>query len=343
MPWLSRSEAATALGWSTDQVRRAGDKGDLDRTLVGNRYRYHVPSGNETVIDDVFASVSDMPDAVDYSEAPTSPMRPSMLHSKAPVSSTEDCEAAISIERAPPGQVKRVMVINDVHVPDQCPLLWQTALRWILDNKPDEILILGDFGEYESMSQHGSAADTPTLRQDLEDNRQALEVLRRHAPNARFTYAEGNHETRPKRAGSAVLPRVASILDVPHMLGLNDLGIGWVKEGRMIRRGKLRFVHGYWASDNAAKTHLTKYGFSIACGHVHRPQVFTMPDGENNIRAAYVLPCMRTLDAAWLNGKPSGWTNGFSVHEYDDEGDFTLQMILAKDGKFIWNGRSYRP
>ncbi|MGB1373615.1 MAG: metallophosphoesterase [Aequoribacter sp.] len=235
------------------------------------------------------------------------------------------------------------MVINDVHVPDQCPLLWQTALRWILDNKPDEILILGDFGEYESMSQHGSAADTPTLRQDLEDNRQALEVLRRHAPNARFTYAEGNHETRPKRAGSAVLPRVASILDVPHMLGLNDLGIGWVKEGRMIRRGKLRFVHGYWASDNAAKTHLTKYGFSIACGHVHRPQVFTMPDGENNIRAAYVLPCMRTLDAAWLNGKPSGWTNGFSVHEYDDEGDFTLQMILAKDGKFIWNGRSYRP
>ena len=246
----------------------------------------------------------------------------------------------LSMPSAPKGSVWRVAILSDVHVPDQDMPTWLAVLCWLRENQPDEIILLGDFGEFASMSMHG-ADDVASLRSDVEAVRQALEIIRSACPDSQILLFEGNHETRLKRTAMARLPAVASVLDLPTLLELDGLDVAWVPEANQLRRGGLRLVHGSLASTHSAKAHLDRYGYSVATGHVHRPQMFTSVDGEGELRVGYTLPCMRTLDPHWLNGRPSQWANGFATLDVDDRGDWNLFSILIKGGRFRYHGEVY--
>lgn len=234
--------------------------------------------------------------------------------------------------------------IFDVHVPDHDPRLWRSFLEWCKDEKPSEVIIGGDFLELESCSEHGGVARPAMLTEELEAGRVALAELRRANPKAKLTYLEGNHETRLRRKVVHRLPEADGAITLPIKLEFEKLGITWHKYGDVVKRGKLGFTHGWWCNEHHAAKHLRKMKGSVAYGHTHRPQIYTEGSADGSVIGAFGMPCMRSLNADWLDGQPTGWMQGFGVFYVHPDGQrFSPYMVLAFEGAFVWNGKGYGP
>jgi predicted phosphodiesterase len=232
--------------------------------------------------------------------------------------------------------------IFDVHVPDHDLRLWASFLDWCRDEKPSEVVIGGDFLELESCSQHGGVAQPAMFTQDIGAGREALAELRRANPRATLTYLEGNHESRLRRTTVALTPQMDGAVTIPEALDLPKLGIAWHKYGDVVRRGKLGFTHGWWTNEHHAAKHLRKAKESLTYGHTHRPQTFTEGSADGSVIGAFAMPCMRKLDADWVNGAPTGWVQGFGVYYVHPDGQrFNAFPVLAFEGGFVWNGVAY--
>lgn len=255
----------------------------------------------------------------------------------------------LSTKTAPPSpptpRVRKAISIYDAHVPFHDRATWRACMEVIKDEQPDEIILVGDFLDVSSMSSHAPGGwEIGTLSEEVEAGKMAIEELRRFAgEDCRIIYMEGNHESRPRRTANQRLSQVADLLDIDKLLGLREQGIRWVSEGRALKRGHLRYVHGYWTNEQHAKKHLVKLLWpGVIYGHTHRPQMYSMADGDNNVRVAYGMPCMCELTAEWMRGQPTGWVNGFGVTYVDeDTGNFNVYPVLCFDGRFMWAGKIY--
>ena len=303
--WVSAQEAQAALGIKGSALRGRFARGSIKRNADG---RYWID---------------------------TAPAPPPPTPRPRPVEVPQDAQRSAF-------RLRPIVGIFDVHVPDHDTRLWASFLAWCRDERPREVIIGGDFLEMESCSEHGGVARPAMFTEDIAAGRVALRQLRENNPDAVITYLEGNHETRLRRKVVNGIPELTGALTLPEELGLRELGIAWHPYGKIVRRGKLGFVHGWWCNDHHAAKHLRETGTSIAYGHTHRPQFYTRGDIDGSVKGAFGMPCMRSLSAEWLDGKPSGWMQGFGVfYLHGDEGHFSPYMVLAVDGKFVWNGRVY--
>lgn len=248
--------------------------------------------------------------------------------------------------------VQTIAIISDAHVPEHDRRFWDVFLLWLRNTRPDEVVINGDFGEFSSVSQHGGANETK-LEEDLTEVRAALRQIRQAiGPDARMTYLEGNHESRLPRALASWAPTVASSLDLPAMLKLEEQGITWVPEYRQpIRRGNLRVLHGhqvlgkYGPKNHAAKAadvYGSQPGVEIVYGHVHASQHFVKPVAGGAL-AATSSGCGRTIGAEqvrWLAGREAGWHHGFVV-AYIHREHAQVYGVKVCNGQFVWNGKVY--
>ena len=225
--------------------------------------------------------------------------------------------------------------ICDVHVPDHDRPLWRSFLEWCREEKPQEIIIGGDFLELESCSQHGGVARPAHLVEEIAAGRAALEELRKANPKAKITYLEGNHETRLSRKVVADLPELDGALSLPEMLKLDELRIGWHDYGELVMRGKMGFTHGWWSPDHHAAKHLRALAQNVTFGHVHRYQVYTRGVADGDVQIAIAQPCMRKLDADWLDGRPTGWSQGFGIFSARPDGIVHAYTALWVDDGFV--------
>ena len=239
-------------------------------------------------------------------------------------------------------KTRMVVGLFDVHVPDHDRALWDSCLQFIKERKPDEVIIGGDFLELASCSQHGGDPEAPSLAEDLRYGRRAIKQLMAAAGDAKITYIEGNHETRLQRSVASFHPNIHGVISIPEQLGLFDLGIDWVpEEEQPIARGHLHFLHGHYTNKHHAAKHVLEYGASVTYGHTHVPQVFMTSDVSRTVHGAYGMPCMRSLDPSWMRGRPSNWTNGFGVYYVRPDGNFNAYQVLAFDGVFTFEGKTY--
>jgi predicted phosphodiesterase len=234
-----------------------------------------------------------------------------------------------------------IAIVCDVHVPDHDRPTVRAFFEWCKHNKPDEIILAGDILELESCSGHGKIVRPPLLLEDRDAGRSFLDDVRKHNPRARLTYLEGNHETRLARKVVDRIPELSGAVSLPEMLELRQRGIAWHPYGEVIRRGKLGITHGAWTPTHHAKKHLEEFGCSIAYGHTHRPQTYTRGKVGGTTYGAFGLPCMRTLNPAWLNNHPSGWMHGFGILYVMPTGHFNLYTVMMHGGRFIYGGREY--
>jgi predicted phosphodiesterase len=244
------------------------------------------------------------------------------------------------------------MVLSDVHIPEHDRSFWRSALLWIKDNKPTEIILSGDFAELASVSQHGGANEQKLI-DDLTSIKQALDELREMAgESCTITYLEGNHESRLPRALASWAPTFTGAFDLPGMLELEKRNIEWVPEYKQpVHRGLLRVLHGhqvlgkYGPKHHAAKA-ADVYGSSPHCeilyGHVHAAQQFSKPVAGGYVSASAV-GCGRTIGSdqvRWLAGREAGWHHGFAV-VYVTDSFAQVYNIKVRDGRFVWHGKLY--
>lgn len=246
-------------------------------------------------------------------------------------------------------QGSSILVLSDVHVPEHDRKVWATTLELIADIKPGEIVLLGDFLEMSSVSQHGGA-ELEQLTNDFEVGKAALKQLREAAgDDCRITYLEGNHESRLTRFLWSKAPSLRDSLSLEVGLQMDQLGVTWVSESQQpITRGDLDLTHGHQdLRERPSKFHSGKmadvYGRperSVMYGHTHKPQVFTRPTVGGHA-TAIGLGCARTLTPGWLHGAQAGWVHQIAVVYLSPAGRSYVYPITFRHGQAMWNGKLY--
>jgi len=249
--------------------------------------------------------------------------------------------------RAISEQCHTIVSIWDVHAPDHFKAGWETLMKYLKQNKPDELIIGGDFVELESASGHKGAKNVD-IDQEVESGKALLVELRKTLPDAEMHFLEGNHETRLVRMVRERLPKLESAFKrIDELLELEQLKIQFYprhpqdNRSQVLFRGDFAFVHGYWTNKHHAYKHLDQYGYSIAYGHKHNPQMYCQSSVDGT-RFAYSFPCLRDRNPSWMEGKPSPWVNGFGITYITPGGKAKHYMVIMdEDGSFVWNGREY--
>ena len=199
---------------------------------------------------------------------------------------------------------RKVLVIPDSHFPYVEQALWhallKTALRW----KPDEVIILGDFVDFDAFDNHrkdfkrrpGYPLDK-LFQEAIDSGYEALRDLRQAVSQASIVFIPGNHEQHLERELLTHFPQAKGVvrpgddrplMSVPYLLRMDELHIEYLGAPDAIGPdypfayhdiipgvGGLFAIHGEIVrpiGGMSAYQHLERYGFqrSIIMGHTHR-------------------------------------------------------------------------
>ena len=258
-------------------------------------------------------------------------------------------------ERAParPSRdVQTIAILSDVHHPEHDRDFWRAFLAWARAERPDEVILAGDFAEFASVSQHGGSLES-RLTDDFATVKRALNEIADAVPGVRLVYLEGNHETRLTRTIGELAPALAGSITVPDGLDLDERGVVWVDEFHQpIRRGKLRVLHGHQFGGRFGLMHHAAKAASlfgseadawIVYGHTHKPQTFTRPV-VGGVVTATGLGCGRTIakdEVRWQHGAEAGWAHEFAVAYVVGDDLAQVYPVRVQKGRFVWAGKVY--
>lgn len=252
-------------------------------------------------------------------------------------------------DRRAQARATRIVVLSDVHIPEHDRRVWATTLELLRDIQPTEVVLLGDFLEMASVSQHGGA-ELERLTEDFDAGKAALRQLREVVgEDCRMTYLEGNHESRLTRFLMHKAPSLRDSLSFQIGLELDKFDVEWISEAKQpITRGDLDLTHGHQdLRERPSKYHSGKmaevYGRperTVMYGHTHKPQVFTRPTVGGHA-TAIGLGCARTLSPGWLHGAQAGWVHQIAVVYLSEAGRSYVYPITFRHGQTMWNGRLY--
>lgn len=255
-----------------------------------------------------------------------------------------------------------ILVLPDIHFPDQDQQALDIALRWAKRNKPNAVVQLGDIVDQSGISRF--AKEYPEqLCGDLQDEwlqaRGCLDQFRRETRD-RFFVLEGNHESR---LGDFVgrNPALRNVLDLRSQLGLRKdeyvasdskghvLRCEWARPGSLVwrvykpedhyeLRNGVGFIHGWKFGINHTKAtadELPWQGLTVY-GHVHTFQYFTATRwGKINTAAASLGWLGKHAD--YIDGRATRWETGFGVIRMNPNvvGQYNLNMCRIYNGKMI--------
>ena len=258
----------------------------------------------------------------------------------------------VEVGSAAPGKDRLILIAKDLHVPEHDRPGTSALLAFARERQPDEI-VLSEVSEWLSCSQHGGGAWGSSWERDKADSLRFYVQVRSVCPNADVTVEQSNHDTRLDRILEQRLPSFAGSMTIPNELKFRDLGITYVSERTVLRRGALKIIHGHQLANNPIKGMLPKYhaaravamygeaGTTVLYGHVHREQVYSEPC-DGGFKRAHSIGCMRTLRPAWHRATEMGHHNQFAVAYVSASGATNLYVVDVQGGAFTFEGRQYR-
>ena len=237
-------------------------------------------------------------------------------------------------------QIYKVIVLPDIHVPAHDEKSMGAVMRYMKDHKWDEVVLLGDFMDFDCISSHNKdnlrGVSGKTLEKDYIVGGELLDQLQAAASKAKFTLLEGNHCYRVERFIDAN-PQLEGRVEMELGLQLIKRKIKWVRywsKGEVYRIGKATFIHGTYTNQYHAKKHVESYDASVFYGHVHSFQSHTKIQKKGQPRIGQSLGCLCELDQAYMRGRPSMWSHGFGVFYFREDGTFNHYPVMMVNHTF---------
>lgn len=242
--------------------------------------------------------------------------------------------------------MRKIVVLPDVHLDLKPSKAYTAVKRFIARFVPDEIILLGDFGNFTSVSHW-----IENRRGALENRRYALEiqVIKRELTYlktccSKLVYIIGNHENWVDLYLSKH-PEFKGILELNKMIDFKKIGVDVIPFNRLYRVGKkakLYFTHGMYAGKYHANAHLTRLGCNIVYGHLHSPQVALLNMRMIEPYMAWGLGWLGDeQEMMYLQNKPVNWIHQFAVVEMEDT-IFSVTPVNIINNQFIYNGKLFK-
>jgi UDP-2,3-diacylglucosamine pyrophosphatase LpxH len=236
-----------------------------------------------------------------------------------------------------PKSIRSILILSDVHIPYHSEAAVRLAIQHGIDNNVDAVLLNGDIMDMYSASQHEKDPRKRDLKNEIEQTKQFLSMLRKAFDGKPIYYRAANHEYRLER----YLMKYAEILlgmpefELPNLLGLRTLGIEYIRPQVPMHLGKLTVLHGdeYRGSGgvNPARWLSLRTGDNSMVGHFHRSSTHFDRTVRGDTRGWWSIGCLCCLDPEWL--RFTQWQNGFAIVNLNPDGSFEVENFIIEKGK----------
>jgi predicted phosphodiesterase len=248
--------------------------------------------------------------------------------------------------------MRKIIVIPDLHCRHKPGGEDKRSLaaveKYIKDAKPDQIICIGDFMDFDSISDHNAfnlrAVEGETVEADYIVGNKILDRWQKLCDN--IVMLEGNHDYRVERFIDAY-PRMAGSLEVSKGLRLQERDIKWVRTwstGETYNVGNATFIHGLYVNDHHAKKHVEAFGRSVFYGHTHDIQLYSkVTAGNNKTTVGQSLGCLCKYEQQYMKGRPNRWQQAFGVFYFESSGYFNYYIPMLFNHQFTSpEGRVYK-
>ena len=240
-----------------------------------------------------------------------------------------------------PTNYNNIIWMSDIHFPNHDIEAITAALDYAKKVKINCIVLGGDILDNEPFTNHDAPPPSATDVVDwftMVEN--FLDMLKKHFPQAKIYWLEGNHDAWYKR----YLMKKAPVLfndeyfRLPQRLGLKKRGIEFLDDNIILKAGALHLSHGhtlvrgFLAPVNPARGLFLKTKSNYIMGHVHQNSYHPERNVKGEIIGCWSVGCLCTLapDYDHHNTKHG---QGFAHITVGERGAFKVDL------KEIYNGR----
>jgi hypothetical protein len=246
-------------------------------------------------------------------------------------------------ERPRPSSKKYYLgVLPDLHAgyvidtPTYSIPAWDIAMQALWHNlkRLTHIVILGDFGNFESVSHWASLrADQTFIEEDVAlclariEEIEALNVARKklRLPPIRVIFCEGNHEVWAAQI-EAKYPQLRNMVNLQNRLGFKRAGWTWVPENHFWAIGEIYFTHGHIRGNRKPGDLCRTKGVSVIQGHDHTYRTASVRTLKGEL-AQWSFGCLASIDPPppYARGEqPSSWVHGLGFVQVRANGRFQV-------------------
>lgn len=265
---------------------------------------------------------------------------------------------------------KLFVVLGDEQAPSGLDEeLHEKVCQFLRDNRPDEVVHIGDLGDFESVSAYQQLnPDTwgNSVQDCIDASFQILGNYRASVPKeTRFRYLIGNHEVRLQKYllsqakeiyGITQADGGPSVLDLAYLLRLEELDIELVTSDLgtyphpqiEIVPDKLLAMHGDKARKGAGNTpHAMSDGtsYGVIHGHTHRAAVVSRTIRGTSKRQqlqSAEIGCLCTANGlGYTSSRSTDWQQGFATVEVWPDGHYHIDLASYQNGVLVWRGERW--
>lgn len=246
------------------------------------------------------------------------------------------------------GGDRKALLIYDIHNPYYNEAVFNTAIGYAKDWKPDEIYIGGDWVDFKDISTWKNDPIRLSFKDEVSISKDRLKELRNTFSSAKIIYIEGNHENRLARYMWTKAPEFCGLpeLAFEKLMGLEDLQVEYASNvDRLnnsippVRIGKLYVLHGHevqmgFGSVNLARTMYLKTHVNVIFGHHHQSQNYIFKKLDGTYEGSWCVGCLCNLSEVYQ--PQNNWINGFCTVKYNPgTGYFKVRNKLIIDGQVL--------
>lgn len=215
---------------------------------------------------------------------------------------------------------QKIVFIPDTHVPYHDRDAFRLALKVVKKFRPHMLVILGDFADFYSVSQHEKDPNRRiSLIEEVAVVKEKLDELTAACPRkTRRIYVSGNHEYRLDRYIRDKAPDLFGLTTVDAILELNESGWEYVPYKDYIKIGNLLISHDTGSAGmNAHRRSLSDAGSgnSVVIGHTHRMSWESKTTAEGDFVSAAMFGWLGNAEEIdyMHKTKVNNWVHGLGL------------------------------
>lgn len=236
---------------------------------------------------------------------------------------------------------KRILVINDVHIPYHNIEAITATLDYAKKEKPDAVFINGDMLDFHSISFFLKDPRKKNFATELSIFKQFFEQLQK-VFKCKVYFKFGNHEERYEKYLFQKAGELVGVeeFELENIIKARASGIEIIKDKRLVVMNNLPFIHGHefgrgvFSPVNAGRGLFLQAKNSAVKGDCHTTSEHVEPNIFGKIFTAWSVGCLCGLHPAfWRLNK---WNHGFALIDLDKNGkDFQFRNYRIFKGKVL--------
>ena len=220
---------------------------------------------------------------------------------------------------------KRILILNDIHLPYHSIQAITAAFDFAKQEKPDAIFVNGDLLDFHQLSYFEKDPKKKSFPTELAMFKAFFQTLQ-EVFGVKVYFKFGNHEERYERFLFQKAKELVGVeeFELQNIIKARAEGIEIIKDRRIVDMNGLPFVHGHefgrgvFSPVNAARGLFLQAKHSCVKGDCHTSSEHTEPNVYGKIMTTYSVGCLCGLNPHWL--PINKWNQGFAIMDADTNG-----------------------